>query len=1260
MSDFADHELLYRAVSGETANQNHALLWFQARNWLQETGKQDRTTGEMESMPLLEILWNTAQREQVFPRHPFRDRLYHLIEHARPALLTLTQAPVRHLIREHAEVPLHAVRELDASCFLKISRRPGLNIRQKLAGQRHVPAVQRRWTEDSLENRLMLAFADELFFWLEIRRETWEEDWPIVEKELLDELDTWLADHRGGEIRPWTHQPPNNVLLSHPQYRRVWDSWLWLQDLPAGFEQDEALLPQHLTAWIYWHLLSRLSRSGSVRIPDQPCVRDMDDVTVRPVMCNTDSVSCAVDFCEEAAPHKACQLSLHSVGHPEIHLQTDEGKKTLFRLIEICRESLRVEVCGSPIRFVLNPETFPQLQSRLLKQIIGTVPDPAPKPRRIEAPKEIPLAAVETSGSRVRVAHGKKTRELDTLFLMQIWRGPVDMDIPLSRPAAIHMGKEKRLMGLGQITCPPEKLRGDEFVTAAKGFATTLHEQVPARRLVYLSPDGFDDFSTKLWRGALKMSYPESIPLPRSIAAVWSALADEKLKQALSNSKTYVRVLDWNDEGLSETRVQILFNPVLKEALPESGGFHAVRLQTERIKSNLTSKLKKYMLAGLGSGLAENLANALGPADLVKLDQRLSLLSDFGKWTHIEGVEAALKQEIPHIENVIADAIENVDQKFTNGWVYLTGYAAEFFTEKGFQKRNCRRILNLTLGAYRLSCLQDQLDRLCSEKMMPVQTLWCDSLPPLKTRLLGPKGYRIPVDFVKNEKVNPVPGKAVRLKFKGELTLPANQKEYSFPLFWGEGNEKLSYVARLRHPDFPLKRDTLCRLEMLYTYGAEEPYKLIFQPTGGGSRNLKQLAAVWDDKKAFNISDLKKPGFPKLRGWTDGHGRLHPDLKEMIMEWCELSSYFRMFQKESCLDSPNHYDVYELSLTNEIHNENGYVYYFAATRFGQSVYVSSHKIIRQDDSPPPRVGDVLFAKITKAKRGWAAEMVFEDLAELLTEYFNKFKMRFRAITIKLWSELRSVSDQDAPEDLRRAYKQFYDTAQVLFSISDVPGSILYELELLFSVMHRDLPDFLIEKNRKKTQQNLPSEYNNLRQIGFCFGDLKCDWQKEMFQNLLLINDQDNSLLFILSIAVWRSHDLVCRIPDKLHARLLVQIAEILKKVKSSSLKKFYSSVLSMHALEYLLAALRLSDQVDCFPETVNYLNENLETYSDLIDTVIYVVVENDIEIRSRIHMVKEKDNFSLDVPDLLYALRHHLTGAGVSPVLMVQDAGDES
>ena len=72
--------------------------------------------------------------------------------------------------REQAYLPIRDVKELNATSFIALSRRPGRNVREKLAGKPYMQAVRRYQSVDLPQNRLVKEFVTQLADLLELRR----------------------------------------------------------------------------------------------------------------------------------------------------------------------------------------------------------------------------------------------------------------------------------------------------------------------------------------------------------------------------------------------------------------------------------------------------------------------------------------------------------------------------------------------------------------------------------------------------------------------------------------------------------------------------------------------------------------------------------------------------------------------------------------------------------------------------------------------------------------------------------------------------------------------------------------------------------------------------------------------------------------------------------------------------------------------------------------------------------------------------------
>jgi hypothetical protein len=253
--------------SRELLNQTH---WF-----VVNVEKFDPKTGEALPQALSTFL---AQLTRTYTWSIKHDRLWRITEHARPSVERLLRSLNESPRREHALMPVHAVRELDANSFIKLSARPGRNIREKLAGKPYLQAVRRFQSVNLPENRLLKAFVIRLAELLELRRDCLGEE----EDELLPKIYSWLRSDEAKATARWDNLPPNNTLLSHRDYRRVWDAWRWLQSLDDDIARDFLQVEARKGVMKKWNDYGQMYFEGMHLFAEMPVLFDYEKFEINP------------------------------------------------------------------------------------------------------------------------------------------------------------------------------------------------------------------------------------------------------------------------------------------------------------------------------------------------------------------------------------------------------------------------------------------------------------------------------------------------------------------------------------------------------------------------------------------------------------------------------------------------------------------------------------------------------------------------------------------------------------------------------------------------------------------------------------------------------------------------------------------------------------------------------------------------------------------------------------------------------------------
>ncbi len=267
------HECYEALAKDDDASLKARTLLGQA-HWFAVKAEFDPKTGDALPQALSAFLGKTADSTAT----RLHDRLWRITEHARPSVERLFRALNESPRREHALLPVHAVRELDANSFIKLSNRPGRNIREKLAGKPYLQAVRRFQSVNLPENRLLKAFATRLEELLKLRQDCLGE----AEDELLPMIQSWLFSEEAQTITRWDNLPPNNTLLSHRDYRCVWDAWRWLQTLDDDIDYDFSQLEARAETMRRWNEYGKMYLNGTYLFAEIPVLFDYEKFEIRP------------------------------------------------------------------------------------------------------------------------------------------------------------------------------------------------------------------------------------------------------------------------------------------------------------------------------------------------------------------------------------------------------------------------------------------------------------------------------------------------------------------------------------------------------------------------------------------------------------------------------------------------------------------------------------------------------------------------------------------------------------------------------------------------------------------------------------------------------------------------------------------------------------------------------------------------------------------------------------------------------------------
>lgn len=1305
-------ESIYKALNGQDEIKAKALLMLMLRSWLTEVSSFDPVSGHALHTGIVDFLDAVAKSLQdESPEGEIKDRIYRIVSHTKEAVLAIMEHTRDKILREHAMLPIHAAREVDSNSVQWLSRQPGRTLREKLSGKPYMKAVRRRSSVDTAENRLLRAFLFRLEQILIERQNVLSAATEETCEELLVSLQRWLRTEDAAEIGNWGNLPPNNTLLQDKRYRKVWDGWLWLQAIDEQITWDSKRVHRDILSVIYWNTLSLLNHSGRFRTVQQPVGLDYDNFSIAPELpvrgylfpacdakirgkikfikpdksfgfitsddgrdlyfnpynlsqkldINSLSAGDEVSFVIGSNRQGECadDITLPAGIIPvDFNLTGDKWKIQVGEdkyLLQIVSGKLVIEQAqGAKKKLKIEPTTLKEIPKAILSLVTDAPFEYSAPTNNQSGPIRMDSSVVDLCSIRPTFTNNTGSQaHLPFRLLQQHWplniNGGVVIDCGYAKSIALHSDIET--VSMRSLFSHSSTLPDATKSSASMFFTKKLSDYIKADKLTYLVPDWGNDFDLEGIRKSVNFYFDESTPLPKSIAAIFAWQSSKKFVQDRVRENDFVLVVDSFDGGISITPVQAIYQKELDEILPETQGMSWERHPTVIVPNRGIHAAMARNLDRNGCQTSEELLHLFGFDGLASDSGEVSFVKE-DHWYHLPGsIREALTQDLDLniLSNyAICDCLNSTNRDCRGVGVFIL--PLEDTIRKPDDVRKDYKWLGSAWspikGCQTLNRWQEEVGDIA---------LWRDHLSELSIRIVR-DGHFENFYLVKDATVTPKRGRTVNIPVEESFTLPAGQTYYSFPLQQGEGNKELQFVAYLKSPAFPLKKATDCKLKMTYTYGADDPYELKFIPLDSAEAGFKSIRVEWrsaSDSEAADLENLPVPDFPARKSWSDFQKFPKEDGKSFsdLLDWVE-----RDMKKISDIA---HYGRVSGTIPKWIDKGNSNVFCFI-----DDVFIHKSSLRLSSEQELPRPGDSLSFYKTEGDHGkFSAEDVVIGNSQP-TRCFLASSLRFPALTI--WNHGHSLSESDVPDHFRNA---IFEGTQKIISIiesENMPDTLKEELFFFLCCLHKDAPGIVASRllYAVKDKKLLLRYYKN---IAFAIGNAELPYQQELLENVIDPIDNENLTrsitMEILSIALWRSKTLINKLTKEelgaLSRNLYGCLEFDLQKVVNDG-KGYQIATLCKH-LELLLALLRSRGiEGEEFKMIFAPDNDLTKKYVTLVDDVSRIVIDSDIELKSRISLQIEKPEMFCNIPDLLYALRMYLTSDSGANAILITSIENES
>lgn len=1259
---FKNLEEVYQKVRNNSPQMREARLLLEISDWYTRICDFDPKTGKALPQSLSTLLRNI----QKFPLkhqngHP-KDRLSRIVDHAGESLRAIIRKPRGRILREHAIMPIYAACEVDSVSVHWLSRRPGRNLREKLANKPYIKAVNRRMCLDTAENRLVKAFVGKLELLLLARNDTFADHSEEAISDLRQLIQRWFQEDGAREISPWSNLPPNNTLLQDKNYRKIWDVWLWLQAMDANIRADHERLDRDWQTLLFWTIVAKLNALEQIRFIEQPIYFDYENFSIRPDLKDLQGI-----FFSNNASYP--QPILIGIANATNLYWECEKQKVSLDTSKIPLSKRNVPTASHYAEFVVG-KLLNNDYSKLQKRTVAVF-DKNPKCNNI---------TVDIYGNRPKFMTGSGTEHITPFrFVKQYWnsdkfgRVPIDCDVSNAvtlRPEVTTITMLGLFSDNGDY---PTALLSD----AAMAFTSKLLNVFEdSQEITYLIPDSINEFSLENIRRSMNFFFPKSMPLPRSIAAVFFWQASKNFTKFNFKHGDIVLAIENGPEGISLTPLVGLISNELSKTIPESKGVYWERHPSIFVEGVSTKDIVKSALKNDDCTISNEMANLFGLEGLVNEVDSLSWIGPDQQWYNLPSALGELLWQKTSNNNIRLDDIhktlKNIPGRCKDSTAFLLPIGNSFRApteEHSFHWLDS--VPSPVKGGQILSQWQFQAGDF---------QLWHDHLPELLFKDIvyskNDRGYWGYFELVKETKINPKKGKKIQIPVKESFTLPAGKTHYQFPLVQGAAGHELHYMAHLKSRAFPLSQDTVCSLIMTYTYGADDPYELKFIPNNHDDVGFKSVRVEWRELKHSETAKDIFPGFPARYKWRDFDFFPRNDGgTSNLFDWINKNNTFIKETKNFFIDGrkKSYRHVGEIQKWGLL-DKNGNTYGFINFR-GQDVFCHGHSFVNARDTEEIGIGTKVSFEILSTEKGNSAYRVaLGKILPVNDDYMKHLRSKLRFPMLTIWNQAHSLSEVEVADWFRQSMQEGIEDALYLIRQNYIAQKLKDELLFYLCCLQKDAP----QKISSKLMQILKNSENNIRQlepywrhIANAIGDCELEWQSSLIKKILVFTKSEDSYksalgFQILSIAFWRAEQLVFRFSQTeirhLVKSLFTSIENGINNVIRVSRRdnSIYVNQYEIFKMELLLALLRTRKSKD--ENIKNILSPEKEItkkFVAIIDNLTQQICDNDLDVWSRVSLKIDKPDAFQNTPNLLYALRMYLTGDSGANTIQVTGVNDE-
>lgn len=808
-------------------------------------------------------------RREIESEGKYRDNFLQIVEYTLSSLETIVKNPKRELLKISELQSINEIRSTDYKTMIWLGNKPGKTLAEKIGAKGKILAPKNKYSIDKKENRVVVYYFKEAYKILEERYKRYIEnsvDIPENLKKIYERFYRIKREMINNELffldRPIDFSP-NNALIDHRDYSVVNRGLKHLKKYLEKLDYSENILLELAKKIVFLKLSYFIARLENIDIFDE--ILDIEELLktkkkiikfyssklqyLIKVILNKSKSKIRIEFQKiffnrdtkevekrdkeildidiiDTYENSASYYKL-KVKDVEYNFNDDDLKKILFENIKIDNLIKNKKESMNSER-IINKYIYMNFNSQSL--------------------------FIDNKALEIKSYNKKLDNFMDTkdYFLSHS-----------EQQAHYHIN---------------EIVSSDETIDIFPKYLEYIKEKrnIDKQNIcIYSSLEALDSDSQKMLSSIYDSNFNKSYPIWRSILATYAI--KNSSKKWLENKEKFF-VLDLNSEIPTINTIEIEKNinrhhPVI--ILEES--------ENEELKElSLQAYLKEYLEKYLNVYSIE--MDEVEKTNLISSGKVYETIFKRKRYL-ITNMNFYLEKDEDIIKNVGNKFYSNV-QKFVSKFLIdkrkklliISDYLGEKYSLNGVDVKVIKE-KELSLG-------KDEI----ITKIKNNENLWNEYLPNITLETVK-NGHFYNLDLVKeNEDIEIIFGKGQIININENLVLPKDVEVIKFPLYSQDSNNKKLYFLEIKSELFPLKENLVVNLELIYSYGSKEPYKINLKVNGIDS---SKFSTKWTE----NIDDLEIKSLDFLgennKNDSDGIVGINEIIKKIKTDNSELKDYLK-------------------------------------------------------------------------------------------------------------------------------------------------------------------------------------------------------------------------------------------------------------------------------------------------------------------------------------------------------------------------------